>query len=70
MCTTFYTFDYTSKIKIREIEVLKFTYCALCLQYSWKLLHPTDHHQNTDCPQNAEEYERVCLSHFSRVFNQ
>ena len=27
--------------------------------YSWKLLHPTDHHQNKECPQNAEEYERV-----------
>ena len=27
--------------------------------YSWKLLHPTDHHQNNDCPQNAEEYERA-----------
>ncbi len=27
--------------------------------YSWKLLHPTDHHQNNECPQSAEEYERV-----------
>lgn len=28
-------------------------------QYSWKLLHPTDTHQNPECPQDAEEYERV-----------
>ena len=27
--------------------------------YSWKLLHPTDHHQNNDCPKEAEEYERA-----------
>lgn len=26
--------------------------------YSWKLLHPTDSHQNPDCPQTSEEYER------------
>ena len=25
--------------------------------YSWKLLHPTDHHQNKECPQ-------VCASYF------
>lgn len=33
-------------------------------QYSWKLLHPTDTHQNPECPQDAEEYERV-----SRIAN-
>lgn len=27
--------------------------------YSWKLMHPTDHHQNHSCPQEAEEYERA-----------
>lgn len=27
--------------------------------YSWKLLHPTDHHQNKECPLEAEEYERA-----------
>ncbi|CAH0391027.1 unnamed protein product [Bemisia tabaci] len=29
--------------------------------YSWKLFHPTDHHQNKECPQEAEEYERVSI---------
>lgn len=27
--------------------------------YSWKLLHPTDQHQNKECPVDAEEYERA-----------
>ena len=27
--------------------------------YSWKLMHPTDHHQNKQCPMEAEEYERA-----------
>lgn len=26
---------------------------------SWKLLHPTDHRTNSNCPEAAEEYERA-----------
>jgi len=33
--------------------------------YSWKLLHPTDHHQNKECPQDAEEYERATRYNYS-----
>ena len=33
--------------------------------YSWKLLHPTDHHQNNECPTNAEEYERATRYNYS-----
>lgn len=29
------------------------------LQYSWKLVHPTDKYSNKDCPDSAEEYERA-----------
>lgn len=29
------------------------------LQYSWKLVHPTDKFCNKDCPGTAEEYERA-----------
>lgn len=29
------------------------------LQYSWKLVHPTDKYSNKECPDNAEEYERA-----------
>ena len=28
-------------------------------QYSWKLLHPTNHYDNKDCPPEAEDYEKV-----------
>lgn len=36
------------------------SFFSLCeLQYSWKLVHPTDKYSNKDCPDNAEEYERA-----------
>ena len=31
----------------------------LLLQYSWKLLHPTNEYDNKECPKDAEAYERV-----------
>lgn len=33
--------------------------------YSWKLMNPTDHHQNKECPVDAEEYERVTRYNYS-----
>ena len=40
---------------------VKMTVIILCFfgQYSWKLLHPTDKYGNPNCPEEAEEYERV-----------
>lgn len=32
---------------------------------SWKLLHPTDHRNNSDCPEDAEEYERATKYNYS-----
>uniref|UniRef100_A0A915AC39 Cytoplasmic FMR1-interacting protein n=1 Tax=Parascaris univalens TaxID=6257 RepID=A0A915AC39_PARUN len=32
---------------------------------SWKLLHPTDHRVNPDCPESAEEYERATKYNYS-----
>lgn len=32
---------------------------------SWKLLHPTDHRANRDCPEDAEEYERATKYNYS-----
>ena len=29
------------------------------VQYSWKLLHPTNEYDNKECPKDAEAYERV-----------
>lgn len=37
----------------------------IIFQYSWKLLHPTDQHQNNDCPTDAEEYERATRYNYS-----
>lgn len=33
--------------------------------YSWKLMHPTDHHANKECPVEAEEYERAIRYNFN-----
>lgn len=35
--------------------------------YSWKLMHPTDPHQNNACPQEAEDYERAIRYNYSNV---
>ncbi|VDK48795.1 unnamed protein product [Anisakis simplex] len=32
---------------------------------SWKLLHPTDHRVNEECPESAEEYERATKYNYS-----
>lgn len=39
--------------------------CHVTELYSWKLMHPTDHHQNHSCPQEAEEYERATRYNYS-----
>ena len=39
-------------------RVLNYSYC-IYLQYSWKLIHPTDKYANPQCPDQAEDYERV-----------
>ncbi|CAH0394034.1 unnamed protein product [Bemisia tabaci] len=38
---------------------LSYDHSVVTELYSRKLLHPTDHHQNEECPQKAEEYERA-----------
>ncbi|XP_061164515.1 cytoplasmic FMR1-interacting protein 2-like [Saccostrea echinata] len=34
--------------------------------YCWKLLNPTDHHMNPECPQDSEEYERSTRYNYSK----
>ncbi len=46
-------------LAFRGLQLLSEWTSVVTELYSWKLLHPTDHHQNNDCPQNAEEYERA-----------
>lgn len=40
------------------VLLAKTLFCSF-YQYSWKLLHPTDKYANPQCPDDAEEYERV-----------
>ncbi len=53
-----------SDLSFRGLQLLSEWTSTVMELYSWKLLHPTDHHQNNECPQNAEEYERVMKSLF------
>lgn len=49
-------------LALRGLQLLSLWTSIVTELYSWKLLHPTDHHQNKDCPAEAEEYERVSCS--------
>lgn len=49
----------TTDLALRGLQLLSEWTGVVTELYSWKLLHPTDHHQNKDCPPEAEEYERV-----------
>jgi len=48
-----------SDLALRGLQLLSLWTSIVTELYSWKLLHPTDHHQNKDCPAEAEEYERA-----------
>jgi len=54
-----------SNLALRGLQLLSQWTSVVTELYSWKLLHPTDHHQNKDCPQTAEEYERATLYNYS-----
>ncbi len=47
--------------------VVYFNVLIYCVQYSWKLLHPTNEYDNKDCPKEAEAYERVSYPVVSSV---
>lgn len=49
----------TSDLALRGLQLLSEWTSVVTELYSWKLLHPTDHHQNKECPVEAEEYERA-----------
>lgn len=51
----------TAELALRGLQLLSQWTSVVTELYSWKLLHPTDHHMNKECPQEAEEYERVRL---------
>ncbi|XP_073990434.1 cytoplasmic FMR1-interacting protein Sra-1 [Rhodnius prolixus] len=49
----------TAELALRGLQLLSEWTSVVTELYSWKLLHPTDHHQNKECPPEAEEYERA-----------
>ncbi|KAK3928668.1 Cytoplasmic FMR1-interacting protein [Frankliniella fusca] len=49
----------TADLALRGLQLLSEWTSVVTELYSWKLLHPTDHHQNNQCPVEAEEYERA-----------
>ncbi|XP_015370869.1 PREDICTED: cytoplasmic FMR1-interacting protein [Diuraphis noxia] len=49
----------TAELALRGLQLLSEWTTVVTELYSWKLLHPTDHHQNKECPVEAEEYERA-----------
>ena len=54
-----------SDLSFRGLQLLSEWTSLVNELYSWKLLHPTDHHQNNECPQTAEEYERATRYNYS-----
>ncbi|XP_074650869.1 cytoplasmic FMR1-interacting protein 1-like [Tubulanus polymorphus] len=52
-------------IGIRGLQLISSWSCRLMEMYSWKLFHPTDHHDNAKCPTDAEEYERATRYNYS-----
>ncbi|CAH0387882.1 unnamed protein product [Bemisia tabaci] len=49
----------TADLAVYGLQLLSEWSSVVTELYSRKLLHLTDHHQNEECPQKAEEYERV-----------
>lgn len=52
-------------LALRGLQLLSEWTSVVTELYSWKLLHPTDHHQNKECPPEAEEYERATRFNYS-----
>lgn len=60
----------TAELALRGLQLLSQWTSVVTELYSWKLLHPTDHHMNKECPQEAEEYERVMSKGLNNAFNE
>ncbi|XP_065556681.1 cytoplasmic FMR1-interacting protein-like isoform X2 [Artemia franciscana] len=54
-----------TELALRGLQLLSEWTTVVTELYSWKLLHPTDHHQNNQCPVDAEEYERATRHNYS-----
>jgi len=54
-----------SDLALRGLQLLSDWSSVVAEVYSWKLLHPTDHHATHACPVDAEEYERATRYNYS-----
>ncbi|KAK2176605.1 hypothetical protein NP493_652g01000 [Ridgeia piscesae] len=54
-----------TELALKGLQLLSSWNTRIMELYSWKLLHPTDHHQNPTCPLDAEEYERSTRYNYS-----
>lgn len=52
-------------LALRGLQLLSDWTTRVTELYSWKLMHPTDHHQANECPPEAEEYERATRYNYS-----
>jgi cytoplasmic FMR1 interacting protein len=52
-------------LALRGLQRLSSWTAHLTELFSWKLLHPTDKYLNRECPEDAEEYERVIRYNFT-----
>ncbi|XP_055332237.1 cytoplasmic FMR1-interacting protein-like [Paramacrobiotus metropolitanus] len=52
-------------LALRGLQLISTWTAHVVELYSWKLLHPTDPHQNKDCPAESEEYERATRYNYS-----
>jgi cytoplasmic FMR1 interacting protein len=44
---------------LKAVQLLTSWTTSVVEMYSWKLLHPTNHYDNKDCPPEAEDYEKA-----------
>ncbi|EDO41734.1 predicted protein, partial [Nematostella vectensis] len=51
-----------TNLALRGLQLLSNWTAQVMELYSWKLLHPVDKYANPQCPDDAEEYERVSIT--------
>lgn len=57
--------DTACNLALKGLQLLSEWSSAILELHSWKLLHPTDHHQTNQCPTDAEAYERATRFNYS-----
>ena len=55
-------------LALRGLHLLSDWTCVVTELTSWKLLHPTDHHQNNDCPSEVKPISKN-MSRLSKYYD-